>query len=378
MLLRHPRGRQGFTLVELMVAAALTILIMTVISVAFQAGLSTLSHLKSLGDLAERLRVAQDRLRDDLDCEHFYRGNTVGQRMLSDVHYDKDFDGREVPTKGYFRIEQGGPSLIEGIDSANMISTSRANPLDAIEFTIWRKTSQPDKMMSAALPGTEIVFVQQQTATDKSLGADQYVAEWARVRWQLKAQSSINGVQLYSLHRCVRLLANGNRPDNSPYICNYAQNPNDPNDPRKVLSIDGANQIQRADMATAAEPRPLIPVYDAVSGKQGDDLVLTNVVSFEVKPSWSVNPNPATPAPHNQAPRTMLSATVPNSDYPFDDLPVGARGVREFDTYTRTIPGAPPTNDIVFKARITGLQIKIRVYEPKNNMTRQSTIVVKL
>ena len=57
---------------------------------------------------------------------------------------------------------------------------------------------------------------------------------------------------------------------------------------------------------------------------------------------------------------------------------INPTGKRVFDTYTHTFPGPPVTTDIVFKARITGLQIKIRVYEPKNNMTRQSTIVVKL
>ena len=51
---RTHRSRKGFTLVELLVAAALSILIMFVIATAFQTGLQTLSTFKSLGDMAER------------------------------------------------------------------------------------------------------------------------------------------------------------------------------------------------------------------------------------------------------------------------------------------------------------------------------------
>ena len=72
----------------------------------------------------------------------------------------------------------------------------------------------------------------------------------------------------------------------------------------------------------------------------------------------------------NLAPNSLTQ--LANSDYPFDDLP---QGKDFFDTSPLT---ASDASTALFRARITGLQIKIRVYEPKNNMTRQSTIVVKL
>ena len=68
---RHsPAARRGFTLVELLVAAALAVMVMAIISVAFQAGLSTLSSLKSVGDMSEKLRTVETSLRKDLEAQH--------------------------------------------------------------------------------------------------------------------------------------------------------------------------------------------------------------------------------------------------------------------------------------------------------------------
>ena len=45
------RRRQGFTIVELLVAMALIVLIMSIISEAFVEGLGTFRELKGIGDL---------------------------------------------------------------------------------------------------------------------------------------------------------------------------------------------------------------------------------------------------------------------------------------------------------------------------------------
>ena len=50
------RRRTGFTLVEVLVAMALTLFIMSILSAAFVAATSAVSDLKAAGDLAERLR----------------------------------------------------------------------------------------------------------------------------------------------------------------------------------------------------------------------------------------------------------------------------------------------------------------------------------
>jgi len=387
MRVRDKRSRNGFTLVELMVAAALTILIMTVISVAFQTGLTTLSHLKSMGDLAERLRIAQDRLRDDLECDHFDRGTSVGPMKVSDLRYDLvgTGSGFVIPRVGYFRLQQNTGSIFEGRDSTGMLSTRSNGSNNFIEFTIRRPLSQPDKLLTARLPSVPVLpmnMLNSQSLTDTDLSG-QYIAAWARVRWELVPAGTTNGVPIFSLHRTMRLLAN-----NSPVSL-----PPGPPDPlvEALMSVDSStNTVQRIDGASLFT-RPPMSSYLPASPKYGDDIVLSNVVSFEVKPTWVADntvpgirqPRTLLPITPATAVNTLIPTTAPpaappgtfitNTDYPFDDLPTITGNV--FDTSPLTPTDA---TTLPFRARITGLQIKIRVFEPKNNMTRQSTIVVKL
>ena len=67
---RPEAARPGFTLVELMVAMALSILIMAILAGAFQVGLDTMSQLKSLAGLSEQLRSAETVILRDLSANH--------------------------------------------------------------------------------------------------------------------------------------------------------------------------------------------------------------------------------------------------------------------------------------------------------------------
>ncbi|MGL6097934.1 MAG: PulJ/GspJ family protein, partial [Fimbriiglobus sp.] len=76
---RRPPARRGFTLVELLVAAALSVVIMYILATAFKTGTDTLSSLKSLGTLSDQLRTAQTVLGADLAAPHLEdeNGNVV-------------------------------------------------------------------------------------------------------------------------------------------------------------------------------------------------------------------------------------------------------------------------------------------------------------
>ena len=65
------RSRHGFTLVELLVSTALTLLIMSILASSFQTAMDSLSHLRSAGDLQDRLRSGGERLKQDLIAQHF-------------------------------------------------------------------------------------------------------------------------------------------------------------------------------------------------------------------------------------------------------------------------------------------------------------------
>jgi prepilin-type N-terminal cleavage/methylation domain-containing protein len=77
---RYSKTRRGFTIVELLVAMALIVLIMAVLSEAFVAGLSAFRSLKSIGDMQERMRLAASKMKGDLGSPHF-----EGYRRLSDI-----------------------------------------------------------------------------------------------------------------------------------------------------------------------------------------------------------------------------------------------------------------------------------------------------
>src|SRR4051794_29782879 len=74
-------NRRGFTLVEVLVAAGLSMLIMTMVTYAFSKAMDSLSQLKSLGEMQQRLRSVETALRTDLNADHFEGGYMGGNRV---------------------------------------------------------------------------------------------------------------------------------------------------------------------------------------------------------------------------------------------------------------------------------------------------------
>src|SRR5436309_15567765 len=106
--------RRAFTLVELLVAMALIMFILAILSVAFTSATQSFRDLKAAGDLAERLRAVSGQLRRELAADHF-----EGKKRLSQ---DK-FWVHGPPEQGFFRLWQGtapganNPSYtLEGVD----------------------------------------------------------------------------------------------------------------------------------------------------------------------------------------------------------------------------------------------------------------------
>ncbi len=96
---------QGFTLVEMLVAMALTVFVMVILSECFVQGLETFSGLKSIGDLQEQLRTATTVLRADLSADHF-----EGRRRLSDpANSFIDPANTGKIREGFFVVGQGYP-----------------------------------------------------------------------------------------------------------------------------------------------------------------------------------------------------------------------------------------------------------------------------
>ena len=353
-----PNCRRGFTLVELLVAAALSILIMAIMATAFQTGLSTLSTLKSLGDMAERLKTAETMLRTDLDAEHFTTvGNQVGTAgddspgplRVSDLRYHDPVPSRP-PIGGYFNIFQGGPSIAEGNDADGLLS-SRADggSNHRISMTVKRPSRTPDQLFRAQVPGpgpgTDAdILIPVMNFTDVTNSPTTANSRWARVDWFLDTTrpAVLNGVQTWPLIR--RVLPIIENP-NATVTLSAAS--------REAVGMTASNQVYNMRTIAPSAGRPFgarIPDADA---RVGDDIVITNVTSFEVRPLYSV------PA---------AGVAYGSIDGIFADLPGGPNA--QFDT------GSPALGNN--SIRVIAVQIKIRVYDPKNKLSRQTTLVVKL
>ena len=105
----------------------------------------------------------------------------------------------------------------------------------------------------------------------------------------------------------------------------------------------------------------------------GDDLLLNNVISFEVRLVY----DGATTFTGGNAhyPAADLSTTLQNNDPLFT-----GKGV--FDTWYKDAAGNwanPSTTDSVpLRLRARAVQIKLRVWDQKNKLTRQTTIIQEI
>jgi len=340
------RRRTGFTLIELLVAAALSILIMAIMATAFQTGLGTLSTLKSLGDMAERSKTAETMLRADLEAEHFASvggGDSPAPMRVSDVRYEST-PPSTPPTGGYFQIFQSQPSVTEGNDADGMPSSrAGAGENHRLSMTVKRNGRTPEQLFTSDLSQltnpTEAATVRSQSVSDSSAG-NIYVSYWAQVDWFLDGSrpSTIDGVQTWPLVRRVR---------------GVGQLPTPLTSAQDTLSVTPAGQFSTmqtlAVPATRSSTGANAAAIQNASAKVGDDIVITNVLSFEV--------------------RALYSGMAPiNPDPLFADLPGGPNA--QYDTGL----GANGTNRI----RVVGVQVKIRVYDTKNKLTRQLTVVSRL
>jgi prepilin-type N-terminal cleavage/methylation domain-containing protein len=218
--------RHGFTLVEMLVAMALTLFVMAILSQAFVTALETFSGLKAIGDMQQSLRVAMTNLRTDLSQAHF-----EGARKLSD-----SWSG--PPKQGYFFLRHGStvqpkpanppfPNyMIEGDDADNLRSFKALDHV--LAFTIrLRGNRRENYMISADIPykpgaPPEISPLSKDTTNfwgqprdglfnpidpANLQDPDTYASQWAEIAYFLwQTGVTEEGVPLYGLYRAQYLL----------------------------------------------------------------------------------------------------------------------------------------------------------------------------
>jgi hypothetical protein len=400
------------------VAVALIVLIMAIVSQAFVDGLETFRQLKGIGDLQEELRSAVVPLRNDLLARHIGAGsNGVNRQKLSDPM--PIAPNPYLPGEGYFRIQTGstpyavGTSvLLEGADSNGLQSFTATNHV--LSFTIFTTGSYRHNWMTAGAPYGPTLPTAPQDPSSLWWGqlapADYQqpppnsqppypqpfllLSQAAEVCWFLAPQypDPNNPVQatatppngggaatpLWGLYRRQRLLVPNNPTINNgagqiastnfylfPEVsCKpnggslYFNNPADVVQPPRRAFMDNLGQFNVVypvpgatvyPMGTANGENNLIPPVAT------SDLVVSNVVSFEVK---------------------VLFAGTSAWNYQFMDIGDAQQQQLASGDTTVTVNGVYDTATTpATMYRVMAIQVTLRIWDPKTEQTRQVTMI---
>jgi len=150
-------NRAGFTLVEMLVATALIMFIMLILSEAFVAGLNAFRTLKGIGDMESRIKSAVTPLRDDLRQDHF-----DGRRRLSDPL----FWNQGTPREGFVNVTQGfypvysinaitpGLQTVTPLNSSGQNATQWSLSQNTIQWYTWTLLPRTTLANGVTIPGT--------------------------------------------------------------------------------------------------------------------------------------------------------------------------------------------------------------------------------
>ena len=346
--------RQGFTLVEMLVATALIIFVMLILTTVFTAGLQALRNMRGVGSMQDSLRQAATIIRRDLTTPHFAEHTTAtAGPALSQQRLDL-YDWTP-PREGFFRIWQGSTSGSEGTDGD--LQSFRMNPYPDPPFKTGTlaPSPTPPKPLLSYLHFT----VRNELGMGEGAGRDRYVANislesfvngltewpqpqkdaerqkyraasrpeylssdsmlyssWAEVAYFVQpvlemsgtnivhATVGSTGAPLYTLYRRRKFLIDSRPPnfftpipDKKPapndaasmipdmsYYRDATTDPMNPvvylNTPSDVTSPGRRFPVDPNNLNTFAQLPPM-PIG-------GDDVLMENVISFEIRASWDV------------------------------------------------------------------------------------------
>lgn len=288
----------GFTIVELLVALALVIFIMAILSEAFVAGLESFYRLKAVGDMDARLRTASTILRRDLSAARCV--DSTGQpEAISAIHLNTD----GPPDGGFFRVTQyydttsGVPGIVsvsEGTDAEPIpspgspagtppgIPSARATS-QTLHFTVYLGAQRPTANSSTlnrrenyliAAVGDSTYSSPLESATpapyrdDPSWGEPRphaFYSQWGEVAYFLRQTGMTTGgtTPLYGLYRRQLVALDQLDPGvggNPPFHTRL----NDPNNPPNTAPA----RVSQSRQATfyfdvSCKPDPLNPTLPA-------------------------------------------------------------------------------------------------------------------
>jgi hypothetical protein len=357
--------RSAFTITEMLVATALTLFIMVVITTVFRAGTDTFSKLRTAGMLSENLQHATGILKHDVSAQHFDAPfDNRGGPYLSDQRLD--LLEWQPPQKGYFEIRQDSLAQddVPGAADADGLR-STAGTGTKLRFTVKLGTQRWTEQFSAFIPNVNTPSGLWTPSGDSKIGAycngNILFSPWAEISYFLTPTGDTTeggALQLYTLRRRQRILSPTGETlsldlPNLPAV--YAQltaNTTSNQQVANTLGLDGTVHLSAwQNPPVPASPTPPIPVtlygagdvrnpfVGAPSGAapqvwqntrarqiidtlESSDVLMVNVISFEVKVLWNADITgrlgPKRLSTYGAAPMSVAL----NTDYPYDNLPV--------------------------------------------------------
>lgn len=309
--------RKGFTLVELLVSMAIIIFMLSIMSQAFVIATTCMQGMKTVGELIDKVRPVMTIMQRDLAADHF-----DGTKKLCDL----DFWDYGPPREGYFSVFQYNVSEqetpVSGAGSVKYyISNSTSN--HALTFTSRLPGKNPTEFYTAEYPAAykammngiynypnatyaaNPAYMMPQNAKRFDFIPDIIHCRWAELAYFIKPNGSVVArdptgtsvdLPLHDLYRQQRVIL----PDVSDM--NKAGITNPPGVPFNLFShyVNSANKLvfnQPSDV-TAPWKRfgnrgiapAALPDFKAYADPTGlndvgnnSDLVLTNVISFDVR-----------------------------------------------------------------------------------------------
>jgi len=420
-------SHRGFTLVELMVAMALIILMLSIMSQAFVIATGTMQGLKEVADMQEKIRPAITLLQRDLGANHF-----EGSKKLS----DPEFWDNGPPKEGYFMLWQDKANdVAEGATNNVTFSQSAALANHMLAFTLKLPGKSPNDFFESSLGGSfGTIFTNATTNVgmkDANIrrfesNANFIHSDWAEVAYFLGPHDA--GVSPVSDGNTD----GKNNPPSLPYFNLYRQQKlvlpsfnisgitlplvtaaireeiscetftgtfNKPSD----LTVPWKRMGNRTLNHLGNRTGPLFSEFVSPSTKVNTDIIATNVISFDIKLLTDLR--------YDYEDLTTILSQGSYSSYP----PVnnyGSPNPRVFDTWT-TDQGsssnpAVPKYDFGFWNNFTGkwqpsgntagnnslipvwnatnntglnikaIQISLRIWDQKSNTAKMFVVVQKL
>jgi Tfp pilus assembly protein PilV len=289
----HYRNRSGLTLVEMLVSLVCVLMLMTAYTQLFSDVGSKVGEARSMIELSTRMRSAAQRLRSDLEA------HTCDMRVWQ----------RPEAGQGYFEIIEGPlcdkTFASDNIHNNGLTSTAYTGNFDWSTSMQYYPLGDTDDVLMFTARSKDGPFVGQVNGTTTQ-------SEVAEVVWYLRPTLQADGKTpadppTYTLYRRVLLVMPSMTPVSKTTV------DNNPQQYDVSMHVEGSNYVgnslgdltkrENRTAHTGSFPFPVDPTalmpfghhFDPSSGKYvhdttlptnaryGEDVVLTNVLSFDVQ-----------------------------------------------------------------------------------------------